>query len=388
MMLCRCGAVLLAILVFATPTMALEDEYAEEPRDALGELPRDFYFTQDLVKMIVGRMSDQLGNQLDMDIEQRDLTRERLEQTLSRYLVDNREGLQPVINDFMNMWAGDEAPSAENVAEWAGRAKPMLHEFSKEMLSTADSFGEFLTDDQKMVLDGHMAAFEVGTRFAGEKLQIWEEGGYDRELDWHRSPKHAEYIREEGRLRYQEEETARAIAEGREPPQFDEQGRMQPATPQRLVDSGPASAANPPVARDPAAARALQQARNRQRGDGATAVKSASDEWTRYVEDFIRRYQLNDGQTNKARDFLRVAQEQRSRWESTYSGRVTKLEKLATSARTDGGKATAKAQLERLRAPLERYFTMLKSKLQKLPTRKQRAAALQRTPEKAETARE
>lgn len=99
-----------------------------------------------------------------------------------------------------------------------------------------------------------------------------------------------------------------------------------------------------------------------------------SDAWDRYVEDFIRKYGLSAEQAEKCRSMLREAKDARSQHYSRRAGEYKRLREMKLE--TEGDRRIAKAQLERLSRPVDRLFEALKARLEKVPSQKQREAAV------------
>jgi hypothetical protein len=95
------------------------------------------------------------------------------------------------------------------------------------------------------------------------------------------------------------------------------------------------------------------------------------------VENFIKRYQLDEAQQNSAHKFLRNQQELRDRYLQKRLTDVKTLEDRQKAAKSNDEKEQVRAEYERLNKPIERYFQRLKERLETLPTRKQRATAAQ-----------
>jgi hypothetical protein len=115
--------------------------------------------------------------------------------------------------------------------------------------------------------------------------------------------------------------------------------------------------------------------------DPTSARRRRESAWEAYTREFIARYHLDDGQSQKAWSILRECQEEANQYlvrhKSDFEQLQQKLKKVA-----DAGTATAKElwarsqQAAKLRAPLNEIFErQLKPRLDKLPTRAQRAAA-------------
>jgi hypothetical protein len=124
----------------------------------------------------------------------------------------------------------------------------------------------------------------------------------------------------------------------------------------------------------------------------AKTVKSDKDEWTRYVEDFIRRYNLNDEQQQKAHSLLQQQLERREHYLRRKDREVERIRNMFKQAQGDAQKtALAETAYRRLNEPIDTMFQKLKEKLETLPTRDQRrAAALAETqkPEQRKSASE
>jgi len=106
-----------------------------------------------------------------------------------------------------------------------------------------------------------------------------------------------------------------------------------------------------------------------------TAAVASQDEWTKYVEDFIIRYQLTAEQQAKAYKVLRSQQEQRERYLRRQGDRLAAARQALQAAKTDEERSAASAAVDQFQRPLDRMFTQLVERLDRLPTRKQRLAA-------------
>lgn len=357
------------------------------------ELPDTFYPTKSMIRFLADGMSEQLREQLGLDPEQLDLTRSSLEKRISHYLVENRNDVQPVLNDFLGLWSQRQAPTVESVQEFARKALPVFNSFQTTLKESTDDWREFLTEEQGVMLDGNMAAFDVGARFMTERLQSWEAGEFDPATQWRKAPGFEEKQRAEDKRIHEEQEYASGIARGEDPPVPEhlraEMG-LPPSTPQLnqpdaavsgnadtsggdvtisqpgQVGEGAPIPAQPPG--QPAQGRAL-------------ATPAVQDEWGVYVEQFCGRYALTAEQRARAAQFLQQAREQRDTWQSKKATQFARLEQLMATAKTDQGRETAKQQLDKLRQPFQTQFSKLKERLEKLPTREQRAAAVAPPPQ-------
>ena len=115
------------------------------------------------------------------------------------------------------------------------------------------------------------------------------------------------------------------------------------------------------------------------RDDGTVlSFEEALSQWERYVRDFIRRFRLNDEQTQKSDAILKACQELARQHIKRHQGDFEALETRGRELDTGGAteRAALDAQRRRLLAPLHEIFEkQLKPRLEKLPTRAQRRAA-------------
>lgn len=96
-----------------------------------------------------------------------------------------------------------------------------------------------------------------------------------------------------------------------------------------------------------------------------------ADEWSKYVETFIRKFKLDEDQATRCRHFLKEALERRGQYLRSRRG---PLERLAVrECKTTGDARLALEELTVILRPVERMFEELKARLEKIPTRKQRA---------------
>lgn len=106
------------------------------------------------------------------------------------------------------------------------------------------------------------------------------------------------------------------------------------------------------------------------------AERETMDKWERYTIDFITRYRLNDEQTTKATQILSSCRTQRDRYLRARREDIRAARKRINSE-TDAARQTPhRDRLRRLLEPVQVIFEkQLKPRLDRLPTRDQRAAA-------------
>jgi hypothetical protein len=117
-------------------------------------------------------------------------------------------------------------------------------------------------------------------------------------------------------------------------------------------------------------------------GAAASQPSVPESEWEVYTRRFIDRYKLTNGQTGSALKTLRDCQEQAQSYIARHKAEFEKMDQderalpQADAAGREARLATIRDARQKLRAPIDEIFEeQLKPRLEKLPTRKQRAAA-------------
>lgn len=114
------------------------------------------------------------------------------------------------------------------------------------------------------------------------------------------------------------------------------------------------------------------------------SVAAWESEWERYTRDFIERFALTDDQTQRALAILKDCQERGQRFVNGRRSEFDRIDGALAEARRSGDAKTVRVleeQAAALRAPLDEIFErQLKPRLDRLPTRQQRALAAEATP--------
>jgi hypothetical protein len=116
------------------------------------------------------------------------------------------------------------------------------------------------------------------------------------------------------------------------------------------------------------------------RADGRKGVDD-EDEWERFTREFIARFKLHDERGDAAWRILRDCQEQRSKYLGAQRERILRLqERLAVNKDDDADRLLLELEsvlreFEDMKRPIDAIFEkQLKPRLDKLPTRAERAA--------------
>lgn len=120
-------------------------------------------------------------------------------------------------------------------------------------------------------------------------------------------------------------------------------------------------------------------------GAAARMRTRLTTEWERYTRDFIRRFELDQPQTERAKAVLAECEERASKLVSDRKETLTHWGRQITKPEMQAKASDAMSrELKELRSALQREFDeQLKPRLDKLPTRAQRAAATAATTQPA-----
>ncbi len=316
-----------------------------DPGRRQSEIPTEgFWPTQRMIELGIDRITDEMSKFYGFDEDQLWNTRDVLKERFPQWMQENRGELQTLMNQYFEALLSGEPPTPDEVADWSDRALPLFEEFSQMVDTTAEDMREYMTDEQQVLLSGQLAAMQVGMGFMRQRLQTWREGGYDWESEW---PRSHEFKRREGaRQKELEDEATRAAHEA-----------------MGIAPDGSEAAAVPGAAAPTGERKPTSR------------PSAPRDDWTIYVENFIKRYELDAAQQGSARKVLNSLQEQRDRYLQRHVSDINAVEGKLKAAQSADERAKVQAELDRLNRPLERYFDQLKERLDRIPTRKQRAAA-------------
>lgn len=322
-----------------------EEEQRERPRGRRDDRPPVLFLTPRIMHRVIDRISEGVAKHYEFDEDQLWNTRELWKERFPRFIMDNRDEIVVLINEYTAALLDEDPPLPEDVADWAQRAMPLIDGFTDLVEDTTEDMRTFMTEDQQVKLDGELAMFRVAVDHLNNRMTVWANGGYDWKSEWPKSEAFREKERERQEQLEREQRRAAAIERGEDPD---------------------AAEAKYQAGRAPKAATTQPEA--------PTAPKP-KDDWTIYVEGFIKRYQLDEGQQNQARRILRSLQEQRHNYLTRKVDEINALERRLKAAETDEQREKVQAELKRLNEPLGRWFEQLKERLEPIPTRKQRAAA-------------
>lgn len=326
------GLLLANSLAQAQVSQTEDDDDAQESRKEFS-----FTITPRMIEGMLGKMADGTSDRYGFDEDQKYQTRELFRDRLSNWMADNQDRIQPLMSNYFEEFLSDTPPSPEMVAEWAEQIRPLAQDFKEVVINMSDDMGDYMTEDQLIQKEGEIAAIDTMFTFLDQRLENWENGGWD------------------------------AVTEHPTGAQFHEAERERHKA---LM-----------VATDEAREQVIQEIYNGEGpfGDNVKRIRSAasesnrdSDPWAKYVREFIAKYGLTAEQTNQCERILRKYQDSRDNYLRRVDPELLQIEIEMTKTPKGPVRDKLVARYEDLAKPIETKFTVLKEKLNKIPTRAQR----------------
>jgi hypothetical protein len=307
---------------------------------------------------------------------------ESQEQVLRQLFVEESSGLfqrnigriMSYAPEIIQTRAAGAPFTPEQVARWSQRAGPVLQDLRQTFGRAAQRFEHSLDEQQRDLLRTDMEAGE--RRITGVLRDLnerWAKGDWDA-ADWGMDddPIQLGMRQRDAGAPTDASEPATATRDGSAAASTSD-GDGAAATDR---NAPPASATDAPPARGASGDR--PDAR-RARADAGPVLAAPDDPWAPYVREFIARYRLKQGQQEAAWRIHRSAAERRDQLLHRYQQRNGEPGSASpSSASPDSPGAARNPQLvltPEQADSVARVFDQLRSRLERLPTRAQRAAA-------------
>lgn len=280
--------------------------------------------------------------------------------------------------DMLKTRAAGEAITPEQVARWVTLAEPVMNDARDRMNVVVKDFGRELDPEQRELLQRDLEAANRRLHDMDRMAVKWKRGEWSPD-DWGLED---DPIQLEGEIRLMEQggpdlrakegaaDDADAAAENAgastDPSQRDAASERQPSD-RRPRPSGQAAGGGSPTD---------------QPGRERPAIAPAADEheWARYVREFIRRYDLNEAQQNRAWAIYKDVRAYGERIEERVDKAVADLRQRQAATQDADARAKLDQQVASANQPLERIFEQMKRRLDRLPTRSQREEAQKKQP--------
>jgi hypothetical protein len=276
-----------------------------------------------MVDRLIDRWVAGATRKFELTERQTDQFAEQLRRRWPAFLEERRATLQPLINEYLDARLARDPPEPDVVRRWAARAEPVFKAFRKNIGDTYNDLSELMTPAQQSRLSLENIKINTKLHRFETRLETWQEGRYE-ESDWW------------------------------EPDATAEQDR--PAD--HHVEASTAE-------------------------DSPLTAKSKIEEelqlWDHFVSAFIRKYRLDDRQSETAFSILRECKQRAWCYVEQYRAQLEHLERLLSESEE------MPEQLRRetftMYAPIDAIFADLKTRIEQIPTRAQKEAVREREAE-------
>ncbi|MBK9127893.1 MAG: hypothetical protein IPM13_08830 [Phycisphaerales bacterium] len=314
-------------------------------------------------------LSSRLAERYVLNEDQEQLLRTTLVREANDFFATHGGELLPMMVEAAQTRFSNTPFTAEQVARWSQTLGPLLDDVRQRFDVRVHEYMKLLDPDQQAWVQIDLQAADRRLNRVSELGAQWQAGQWSP-ADWGLA--------------------GDPIQQGAIPPQ----SPRAPANPAgtRVGDAAPESAtptgasmgapASPAEGGQTASPRASEGAPalgkpNQPPAPRTAAQPGESGPWAEYVRAFIRRYNLDEGQQQRAWLMYKDAKERREQHERRYKERSARLGQ-------SGDDASVREALEKLgqsRSTVEdRIFDDLKRRLERLPTRAQRRTAEQEAP--------
>ncbi len=274
------------------------------------------WLTPGMVDRLLDRWVESAGRQFELTESQTDQFAAQLRGRWPAFLKEHRPLLQPLINEYLDARLAGEPPEADHVQRWATRAEPVFEAFRRNIRGTYDELSELMTPAQQSRLS--LENIKINTRLHRfeSRLEMWQQGRFE-ESDW-----------------------------------------WEPG----------ASAEQSPLGDRHADASAVEE-----RSSAAESkIGEELERWDGFVSAFIRKYRLDDRQSEAAFSILRECKQRVRRYVERYRARLEHLEKLLSQS--DETTEELRQEAFTMYAPIDAIFVDLKTRIEQIPTRAQKEA--------------
>lgn len=278
-----------------------------------------------LLNLMLVRWADETCEEYDLDDDQRTKVREAAVKRFENFLTDNRSLIQPLANEFIEMRMSLEPPPRERVRAWADRALPVFEKTRDQIRESNDDFRKVLRPMQRAKFEVDALKLGAGMAVAEQKLKEWKSGEFDKAVFWEPLPAERRERREQRRSRLAEREHA----------------------------------AEPESSRTP-----------------VDQIAAELGRWEKYVADFVQAFNLDEGQRTTALSCLSELKERALAHRDRRREDIAHLEyRIEHNVAGDDSLEELKTLLSELYGPIDDMFNELQTRLDKVPTAQQRAAA-------------
>ncbi|MHC5111069.1 MAG: hypothetical protein ACYTHJ_14450 [Planctomycetota bacterium] len=324
---------------------AFPGQAENEPQDPNAEIERDvqaesqapatdasgLWPTPRLQKLLLRRFADDVFYRFEFNEDQRQDVEEAVVTRWTEYLDGNRDRLQPLLNEYIELKMHLEPPDREEIQSWAQRAIPAFQSMKEQLQAGVGDLREIATPEQRMKLEPQSLMLDGAMLYAETRIRRWAKGDFDPSEFVEPTPSMRRQRRKE-----RDQRKAEAAAAAAEEAGAEDKAAAEPTPPDFIAEE--------------------------------------LSLWERYVSDFIQRFDLDEGQRATARSVLREMQSRASSYRDRHKTELAELElALAASDVSEESRASVENRIRELYGPVDDMFSELKKRVDTLPTSRQRA---------------
>lgn len=336
----------LAILTTASPTPPREVRSSTpgnpqvSAASSAGDLSQDKHRTEGiwpsekLIRSVLIRWADDMSDRFELDGESREQIRKLTLDRWGRFLKENREGLQPLLNEMLEMRLAVEPPSPEEVSRWATSAMPMFRRMEVQAREATAEFRDIIPPEQSARFEAEAVQLGLGLQAAAQRLEQWKKGEFEPTEVW--SPRrHQRQSRTEERVADEQPEGSSAHAE------------------EGTAKTGSTGEDQPP-----------------------DQIAEELHRWDKFVRDTIQSYDFDKAQQAAAQSFLSELKGRALAHRDRHKEEIAELERrIHHNPGTDEAVAEIKKDLTELYGPIDEMFKELKARVESLATTDQKIRA-------------
>ena len=299
--------------------------------------PDGIWPSQKLMHSMLTRWADTISDEFELNDEERQKARKAIVNRWRPFLNENRDTIQPLFNEFLEMRLGVEPPDDDTVSRWAERALPAFQKFQAQAGEGTAEFRELLPPDKRADFAAKAIKLGVGLGVAEQKLKQWQQGIIQPDEVW--TPRRSQ-------------RRARAKAKKK---------ALESAQSAASVDVTSDEKAEPDEAQ-------------------VDQVAEELGRWDKFVDDVIQRHEYTKAQQTAAVSFL---DELKQRAVAHSDRRKEDIARIEYRIRHNTGKeeelASIEALLVELYGPIDDLFKELQTRVESIATTRQKNLAAEKT---------
>ncbi|MFQ5462201.1 MAG: hypothetical protein ACE5E5_06190 [Phycisphaerae bacterium] len=276
--------------------------------------------------LLLKRFARDLGSQYGFDeAQQAELDQAVLDRWVP-YLDSHHEQLKPLVNEYLELKMQLTPPPKEEIQSWAGRALSEFESIKTQLYEGVDDLREVANDLQRVKIDAQAVMLGGALTYGETQLKLWRDGQFDP----------ADFLAPTRTQRRQRREKR------------EEKKRSRAADQDQDVAS--------------------------EKGTPHDVIEEELSLWDQYVVNFVRRFELDDGQRSSAQSVLAEMKQRALSHRAQRSRELAELERqLEDENPTPDEQGEIKKKIQALYGPIDELFAELKRRVELLPTASQRA---------------